>query len=114
MTEAISPAAPAPAKPPVTSDPAMRWLLTVVLVVVLVAWWHVSHRLTSVENNVSSSVSSISLETAFPPSDPVQCWMFGVGITGDKVKVDALAKGDSTNECIKQALQGARGEYLSP
>lgn len=113
MTEAIRPApAVARAEQSVNPDPAVRWLLTAILVVVLVAWWHLSQQVTPVEGNVSTSVSS--LDSPSPSNDPVQCWLFGVGIAGDKAKVDALGKGDPNNRCIQQALQGSRGEYPSP
>jgi hypothetical protein len=64
----------------VTADSAVRWLLAGILVAVLVSWWHLSHRLTIVEGNLSSSVSSVSGGSSFPSTDPVQCWMFGVGV----------------------------------
>jgi hypothetical protein len=115
MTESTSPAPPAVVSGQRTaSDLTVRWLLIAVLLAVLVAWWHLSNRLTDVESNVSNSVSSVSVGTSFLSTDPVQCWMFGVGITGDKAKVDALAKGDLSHDCIRHALQGARGEYLEP
>ena len=88
-------------------------VLSALLIIAIAAWWNLSVRIGSLEDNTSGDVVTVDAG-GVGSADPLSCWLVGVSFQGEQKKVDTLLKADQDNECIRQALRGAKGLYPAP